>query len=93
MLERHAEREFDDDAWQRIALTQAQVNRSPVSAALPSPSRQAQQPPKRYEAIECEAMKQTELVKLVRKWLDSQLPEPLDRVLVTESNSATRSAH
>ena len=29
-------------------------------------------------------MKQTELVKLVRKWLDAQLPEPLERVLERE---------
>lgn len=28
VLERHAGREFDDDGWQRIALTQAQVKRS-----------------------------------------------------------------
>jgi len=31
-------------------------------------------PPKIYEAVECEAIKQTTLVKLVRKWLDAQQP-------------------
>lgn len=84
VLERHAGRSFDD-TWERIALTQAQVNRSPRlrDMAITKYDRR-NKPAKAYEAIECEAMKQTELVKLVRKWLDAQLPEPLAHVLERE---------
>ncbi len=41
-------------------------------------------PPKVYKAVECEAIRQTVLVKLVRAWLDAQLSEPLRRVLARE---------
>ena len=85
VLERHAYRVFDDSTWERIALTQAQVNRSPRLRGLAITKLDHRNvPPKEYEAVECEAMKQTELVKLVRKWLDKQLPEPLVRVLERE---------
>jgi hypothetical protein len=40
--------------------------------------------PKVYKAAECEAIKQTVLVKLVRDWLDAELPEPLKRVRARE---------
>jgi hypothetical protein len=85
VLERHAERVFDDDSWQRIALTQTQVNRSPRLQRLAlTKVDNRNKPAKVYEAVECEAIKQTELVKLVRKWLDARLPEPLERVLERE---------
>jgi hypothetical protein len=41
-------------------------------------------PPKTYLAVECEALKQSVLVGLVRDWLDARLPEPLRRVLARE---------
>ena len=47
-------------------------------------------PPKVYQAVECEAIKQKVLVNLVRKWLDAQLPEPLDRVLEREEQQRDR---
>ena len=37
-------------------------------------------PPKPYEAVECEALKQRVLVRVVRDWLDARLPERLSRV-------------
>lgn len=91
VLERHAERKFDDDTWERIALTQAQVNRSSRlhRLAIQKVDRR-NNPPKVYEAVECEAMKQTELVKLVRGWLDAQLPESLARVLEREERQRDR---
>ena len=85
VLIRHAERDFCDGTWERIALTQAQVNRSLRLKRLAITKLDNRyKPPKRYQAIECEAMKQIELIKLVRKWLDAQLPKPLARVLVRE---------
>jgi hypothetical protein len=85
VLERHALREFDDDSWTRIALTQAQVDADARLRRLVIEKLDRRyKPPKTYEAVECEAIKQTVLIKLVRKWLDAQLPEPLDDVLERE---------
>jgi hypothetical protein len=85
VLERHANRKFDDHTWQRIALTQAQVDRNPrLKRLVITKYDNRYKPAKSYEAIECEAMKQIELVKLVRAWLNAQLPEPLDSVLERE---------
>jgi hypothetical protein len=41
-------------------------------------------PGKEYEAIECEALGQGVLVRLIRRHLDSLLPEPLTDVLERE---------
>jgi hypothetical protein len=91
VLERHAYRDFEDGSWERIALTQKQVNRTPRLRRLAiSKVDRRNKPPKVYEAIECEAMKQTELVKLVRKWLNAQLPEPLASVLEREDEQRER---
>jgi hypothetical protein len=100
VLEDHAYRVFDDHTWERIALTQAQVNRSPRLrnlAITKYDKRYCRRKDgkrigkgKPYQAIECEAMKQTELVKLVRKWLDKQLPEPIAPVRVREDGQRDR---
>jgi hypothetical protein len=93
VLERHAGREFDENSWQRIALTQKQVNASKaLRESVIEKFDGRYKPAKRYEAVECEAIKQTVLVKLVRKWLDARLPEPLQRVLEREAEQRNRVA-
>ena len=86
VLEHHSARDFDDEcAWERIALTEKQVNASKrlrESAITKLDNRN--KPAKRYEAVECEAIGQSTLVKLARRWLEKQLPEPLEDVLARE---------
>jgi hypothetical protein len=41
-------------------------------------------PPRRYRAIECEAVGQAVLERMLRKVLDAMLPEPLADVQVRE---------
>lgn len=91
VLEKHACDFFDEDSWQKIALTKKQVNASKVLRELVIEKFDGRyKPAKRYEAVECEAIKQTVLIKLVRKWLDARLPEPIERVQVRETEQRAR---
>jgi len=84
-IEEHTGRTFDPDEWTKIALTKEQVNRRPTLKRLTiSKLDHRNKPPKRYEAIECEALGQGVLVRLIRDCLDKLLPEPLDDVLERE---------
>jgi hypothetical protein len=89
-IEEHTRRVIEEHAgrmvrWERIALTQAQVDADPrLEALVIEKLDRRYKPPKPYSAVECEAVGQRVLVELVRDWLDAQLPEPLDDVLARE---------
>lgn len=84
-LEAHAGRSFDDFTWKRIALTQAQVDANPrLTELVIEKLDRRYKPPRKYSAVECEAVGQVELTRLVRAHLDALLPEPLADVRVRE---------
>ena len=66
--------------WTRVALTDEQIARYHLEEfRIMKPDRRYK--PTRYEpAIECEALQQHIIVTIVREWLESLLPEPLERV-------------
>jgi hypothetical protein len=70
--------------WQRVALTEAQVNdpRRPLTR-ISKPDRRYK-PVRYHDAVECEALQQSFIVGLVRARLDALLPEPLEDVRVRE---------
>ena len=72
--------------WQRIALTQKQVDDDPRLTSLVITKEDTRyKPPKEYEAVECETLGQRHLIGIVRDKLDELLPEPLDIVLAREA--------
>jgi hypothetical protein len=80
-IEKHTDRIFWPGEWTKIALTEQQVKASTRLRRLAITKLDKRcKPPKEYEAIECEALGQGVLVRLIRKHLDSLLPEPLDVV-------------
>jgi hypothetical protein len=82
-IEEHAERSLD---WIRIALTQAQVDADPRLLRLTIPKTDNRCRPARiYEAVECEAVGQVTLERMLRDALDQLLPEPLEAVQVREA--------
>ena len=84
-IEKYSGRVFTPETWQRIALTRAQVNRSPrLRNLVIDKVDNRYTPPRHYDAIECEAVGQVTLEGMLRKWLDAQLPEPLEDVHVRE---------
>jgi hypothetical protein len=92
-IEEHAGRQFDSATWQRIALTQEQVDADRrLAAEVIVKADNRYKPAKHYKAVECEAIKQTVLVKLVRAWLDARLPEPIERVHERERQQRQRMA-
>jgi hypothetical protein len=46
-------------------------------------------PPRPYRAVECEALGQAVLERMLRRVLDRLLPEPLERVQVREQRQRT----
>jgi len=80
-IEEHTGRKFGPGEWTKIALTEKQVNASVRLRRLAITKLDKRcKPPREYEAIECEALGQGVLVRLIRKHLDSLLLEPLDVV-------------
>lgn len=74
-------RTFGPGEWTKVALTEHQVNASARLRRLAITKLDKRcKPPKTYEAVECEALGQGVLVRLIRKHLDDLLPEPLDIV-------------
>jgi len=57
---------------------------SPVVARSEKFKNTPANPPRPYRAIECEAVGQAVLERMLRKVLDALLPEPLERVQVRE---------
>lgn len=89
-IEEHAGRIFDDGEWTKIALTEKQVNTTPRLRRLSITKLDNRyKPAKEYEAIECEALGQGVLVRIIRKHLDGLLPEPLDVVREREERQRT----
>jgi hypothetical protein len=77
-IEEHTGRTFGEGEWTKIALTEKQVNASPRLKRLSiTKVDKRNKPAKVYEAIECEALGQGVLVRIIRKHLDSLLPELL----------------
>jgi hypothetical protein len=84
-IEDHAGRTFTPDTWIKVALTPEQVASSPRLHDLAIEKLDHRyRPPRPYRAIECEAVKQVELERMLRRALDELLPEPLECVQVRE---------
>jgi hypothetical protein len=75
--------------WKRLALTRQQVARHRLPTIIKTDKR-FKNGGGRHEAVETEALSQTLIVDIVRRWLERQLPEPLDRVLVRERRERAR---
>jgi hypothetical protein len=90
-IEEHAGRTFTADTWIKVALAPEQVARSPRLRRLVINKLDRRfKPPRRYGAIECEAVGQAVLERMLRKVLDGLLPEPLTRVEVREQRQRNR---
>jgi hypothetical protein len=79
-IEEHTGRTFRSEEWIKIALTEQQVKARRLRRLAITKLDKRYKPAKEYEAIECEALGQGVLVHLIREFLDSLLPEPLDIV-------------
>jgi hypothetical protein len=80
-IEEHTGRTFEPGEWIKIALTEQQVKASPRLRRLAITKLDKRcKPPKEYEAIECEALGQGVLVRMIHKHLDTLLLEPFDVV-------------
>jgi hypothetical protein len=91
VLERHSGRTFTAETWEKIALTEAQVKARPRLRRLEITKHDNRyKPPKAYRAVECEALKQTVLLDIIRRDLDAMLPEPLERVRVREEEQRAK---
>jgi hypothetical protein len=75
--------------WKRLALTQDQVDDYDLEPIIKNDGR-FKDGGGRHEAVETEALSQTLIVDIVRKWLDRLLPQPLERVLVREQRERAR---
>jgi hypothetical protein len=90
-IEQYSGREFTPETWTKIALTREQVNRSPRlrNVAIAKYDRRYK-PPFRYEAIECEAVGQVTLERMLRARLDALLPEPLADTSIAQEEQTER---
>jgi hypothetical protein len=80
-VEEHSDRMFGELEWTKIALTEQQVDANARLRRLAiSKLDNRYKPARRYEAIECEAIGQGVLVRLIRNHLDRLLPEPIATV-------------
>jgi hypothetical protein len=80
VLERLTGRTFDGDSWERIAITQAQVDDPVLRERLGEPIRKTDKRYRSREEEECwetEALGQRMVMGLLRDALDELLPEPL----------------
>ena len=92
-IEDHAGRIFTPETWIKVALTPQQVNRNRRLRSLAIDKLDYRcKPPRPYRAIECEAVGQAVLERMLRKVLDDLLPEPLERVRVREERQRKRLA-
>ena len=87
VLERLIGGELD---WTRIALTETQVDRYHLRRWAITKFDRRYKPPKRHQAIECEALKQHIIVDIVPDQLNTLLPEPLEDVLEREARQRRR---
>jgi hypothetical protein len=90
-IEEHAGRAFTDETWVKVALTSEQVARSSRLRALTIDKVDNRyRPPRPYRAVECEALGQAVLERMLRAVLDRLLPEPLERVRVREQRQRAK---
>jgi hypothetical protein len=75
--------------WQRLALTNKQVERYDLPKIVKTDKR-FKDGAGRHEAVETEALSQIVIVDIVRRWLDRQLPQSLNRVRVREQRERAR---
>ena len=85
VLEREA---CDELAWERLALTQKQVDEYDLPVIEKHDRRYNDGHP--HEAVETEALSQTIIVEIVRSRLDQLLPEPLETVLEHEARQQAK---
>ena len=72
-------------------FTREQVNRNPrLRNLVIDKIDRRYKPPRPYQAIECEAVGQVALERMLRARLDALLPEPLADVLVREEQQRTK---
>ena len=64
--------------WERVALTAEQVEQHNLTRIRKADRRY--KPVRHHDAVECEALEQALIVRLVRERLDALLPEPLVQV-------------
>jgi hypothetical protein len=69
--------------WERIALTEEQVERYDLPKIIKRDRRYKDERP--HEAVETEAIGQRVLIGILRAWLEMRLPEPLGRVQEREA--------
>src|SRR5262249_6432511 len=90
-IEKHARRTFTPDTWIKVALTPEQVARSPRLRRLAIDKVDNRcKPPRLYKAVECEAVGQAVLERMLRRTLDALLAEPLERVRVREERQRAK---
>jgi hypothetical protein len=90
-IEEHAGRTFTPDTWIKVALTPEQVARSPRLRRLAIDKVDNRcKPPRPYKAVECEAVGQAVLERMLRKVLDALLPEPLADVQLREQRQRAK---
>jgi hypothetical protein len=75
--------------WERLALTQEQVDRYRLETIIKT-NKRFKGDGGQHEAVETEALSQALIVEIVRDWLDTLLPQPLDRVHVRERRERAR---
>lgn len=79
VLEQHLGGTFDDDTWQRLAITPDQADELRRRGVRPIPKTDGRfKNGQAHEAFECEALGQSEVIALVEEQLRRLLPEPLD---------------
>jgi hypothetical protein len=85
-IEEHANRVFTPATWIKVALTTGQVARSSRLRKLAIDKLDNRyRPPRPYRAVECEAVGQAVLERMLQGRLDELLPEPLARVQERET--------
>ena len=90
-IEKHTGRTFTPETWIKVALTPEQVARSPRLRKLAIDKVDNRcKPPRPYKAVECEAVGQAVLERMLRKVLDELLPEPLERVQLREERQRAK---
>jgi hypothetical protein len=90
-IEEHTGRTFGEREWTKIALTEQQVDTNTRLRRLAITKLDNRyKPAKWYEAIECEALGQGVLVRLIRRHLDRLLSEPIADVVEREQRQRVR---
>ena len=76
----------DELDWERLAITAEQVDDMQLTAIRKEDRRYKPDDPRRFhDAVETEALGQSEIVRIVREHLDGLLPEPLEDVQEREA--------